>query len=214
MSGWVGALIVSALVVAGLLLFTQARKQLWPVVLAAVVLGLAGYAWQGQAALRSAPAEPIKAQSQAADTLLAMRAQMDTNYGAGKQYLILADSYARDGDYRYAAAFIQSGLNKYPRDGDLWAGLGVILYLAGEAKMSAPAELAFANARKYHPANRAPDYFNGMAALFDGRPQETLALWQKLVDDAPDKAVWKPKLESQLQGLKAMLQSAQPADVN
>jgi cytochrome c-type biogenesis protein CcmH len=214
MSGWIGALIISALVVAGLLLFSRARKQLWPVVLAAVVLGLAGYAWQGQAALPGAPAEPIKAQLRAADTLIAMRSLMDTNYGAGKQYLTLADSYARDGNYRYAAAFIQSGLSKYPRDGDLWAGLGVTLYLAGEAKMSPPAELAFANARKYGPHNRAPDYFKGMAALFDERPQETLTIWQKLVDDAPDTAVWKPKLESQLQGLMTMLQSAQPTDVN
>lgn len=214
MSGWVAASALAALVAGGLLLFTKQRRQLWPVVLAAVVLGLAGYAWQGQAALPDAPAKPIKAELQAAETLIAMRADMDTSYTAGKPYLTLADSYAREGDYRYAAAFIQSGLNKYPQDGDLWAGLGVVLFLAGEAKMSPPAELAFANARKYRPTNRAPDYFKGMADLFDGRPQDTLALWQQMIDNAPDKAVWKPKLESQLKGLKAMLQAAQPSDVN
>jgi cytochrome c-type biogenesis protein CcmH len=210
MSGWVVVLLLAAMVASGLLLVTQSRRQLWPIILAAVVLGLAGYAWQGQAALPGAPAKPIKAQLQAADTLIAMRADMDMSYGVGKQYLTLADSYARDGNYRYAAAFIQSGLNKYPQNGDLWAGLGVVLFLAGEAKMSPPAELAFANARKFGPTNRAPDYFSGMAELFAGRPNETLAIWQRLVDEAPDKAVWKPKLESQLKGLKSLLQSAQP----
>ena len=92
--------------------------------------------------------------------------------------------------------------------------MGVVLFLAGDGKMSPPAEMAFANARKYRPTNRAPDYFKGLVALFDGRPLETLQTWQQLIDGAPDKAVWKPKLESQLDGLKSMLQSAQPADVN
>lgn len=214
MSGWITALALAALVAAGLLLFTQARRRLWPLILASVVLGLAGYAWQGEASHPGAPAKPIKAERQAAEALIAMRADMDVGNGVSKQYLTLADSYARGGDYRGAAAFIESGLNKYPQDGDLWAAMGLVLFLEGDAKMSPPAEMAFANARKYRPLNRAPDYFKGLVALFDGRPAETVAIWQGLVDNAPNKAIWKPKLESQLGGLKSMLQSAQPADNN
>jgi cytochrome c-type biogenesis protein CcmH len=214
MSGWIAVLLIAALTAGGILLFSPLRRQLWPAILAAIVLGLAGYASQGQPALPASPAKAITSKLKTAEALISMRADMDADYGAAKLYLRLADSYARDGDYKFAAAYINAGLRRYPKDGDLWAGLGVVLFVAGEGKMSPPAEMAFANARKYRPTNRAPDYFKGLVALFDGRPLETVQTWQQLIDGAPDKAIWKPKLESQLNGLKSMLQSAQPQDVN
>lgn len=214
MTGWLPAIVVAAAVVVGLLPFLPTRKQLWPVIAAAVVLGLAGYAWQGSPGQAASPAQPIKTKLKAADALLQMRASMDTGYGIGKQWLITADSYARSGKYDYSAAFIQAGLREHPKNGDLWAGLGVVLLLAGDGQMSPPAKMAFANARKFGPRNPAPDYFDGLVELFEGRPAQTAQIWQRLVDDAPDDAIWRPKLESQLGGLKSMLQSVQPTDVN
>jgi cytochrome c-type biogenesis protein CcmH len=214
MIGWLPILVMAAMVIGGVLLFVPGRKQLWPAIAAAVVLGLAGYAWQGSPEQAAAPAQPIPAKLKAADALLQMRADMDTGYGIGKQWLITADSYARSGKYDYSAAFIQAGLRQHPKNGDLWAGLGVVLLLAGDGQMSPPAKMAFANARKFGPRNPAPDYFDGLVELFEGRPARTVEIWQRLVDDAPDKAIWQPKLESQLGGLKTMLQSVQPTDVN
>ena len=214
MNGWLPVLAMAALVIGGVLLFMPGRKQVWPAIAAAVVLGLAGYAWQGSPEQASSPAQPITAKLRAADALLQMRADMDTGYGIGKQWLITADSYARSGKYDYSAAFIQAGLRQHPKNGDLWAGLGVVLLLAGDGQMSPPAKMAFANARKFGPRNPAPDYFDGLVELFEGRPTRTVEIWQRLVDDAPDKAIWRPKLESQLGGLKTMLQSVQPTDVN
>lgn len=214
MIGWLPIIMVAALVIGGVLLFVPGRKLLWPAIAAAVVLGLAGYAWQGAPELPSSPAQPITAKLKAADALLQMRADMDTGYGIGKQWLITADSYARSGKYDYAAAFIQAGLREHPKNADLWAGLGVVLLLAGDGQMSPPAKMAFANARKHGPKNPAPDYFDGLVELFEGRPAKTVEIWQPLVDNAPDNAIWRPKLESQLGGLKTMLQSVQPTDVN
>ena len=214
MNGWLPVLAIALMVLAGVLLFVPGRKQLWPAIAAAVVLGLAGYAWQGSPEQAASPAQPITAKLKAADSLLQMRADMDTNYGIGKQWLITADSYARSGKYDYSAAFIQAGLRQYPQNGDLWAGLGVVLLLAGDGQMSPPAKMAFANARKFGPRNPSPDYFDGLVELFEGRPAKTVEIWQRLADDAPEKAIWRPKLESQLGGLKTMLQSVQPKDVN
>ena len=214
MIGWLPVLVIAAMAIGGVLLFVPGRKQLWPAIAAAVVLGLAGYAWQGSPEQAAAPAQPITAKLKAADALLQMRADMDTGYGIGKQWLITADSYARSGKYDYSAAFIQAGLREHPKNADLWAGLGVVLLLAGDGQMSPPAKMAFANARKFGPRNPAPDYFDGLVELFEGRPAKTVQIWQSLVDNAPDKAIWRPKLESQLGGLKTMLQSVQPIDVN
>lgn len=214
MIGWLPVLVIAAMVIGGVLLFVPGRKRVWPAIAAAVVLGLAGYAWQGSPEQAASPAQPIPAKLKAADALLQMRADMDTGYGIGKQWLITADSYARSGKYDYSAAFIQAGLRQHPKNGDLWAGLGVVLLLAGDGQMSPPAKMAFANARKFGPRNPAPDYFAGLVELFEGRPAKTVEIWQRLVDNAPDKAIWQPKLESQLGGLKTMLQSVQPTDVN
>jgi cytochrome c-type biogenesis protein CcmH len=214
MSGLILACGLALMVMAALLLVIPARKQLWPIVAAACVLGMAGYAWQGAPDQPASPAQPIPEQRKAAEALLQMRANMDSNYGIGKQWLITADSFARSGRYSYSAAFIQSGLREHPENGDLWAGLGVVLLLAGDGQMSPPAKMAFANARKFGPRNRAPDYFEGLVALFEGDPAKTLTLWQKLLDEAPENALWRPKLESELSGLKTLLQSAQPSNVN
>lgn len=214
MTGWLPVLVTAALVIGAVLMFVPARRQMWPAIAAAVVLGLAGYTWQGSPDQAAAPAQPIAAKLKAADALLQMRSDMDTGYGIGKQWLITADSYARSGKYDYSAAFIQAGLRQYPQNADLWAGLGVVLLLAGDGEMSPPAKMAFANARKFGPRNPAPDYFDGLVELFEGRPAKTAEIWQRLVDNAPDKAIWRPKLESQVIGLNTMLQSVQPTDVN
>ena len=214
MSGWMVVIGLAILGAAAVLGFVRDRKQLWPIVAAAAVLALAGYAWQGQPDQPAAPAQPIPAEARAAEALIAMRADMDPTGGIAKQWLITADSYARSGRYQYSAAFIEAGLRQYPRNGDLWAGLGLVLLLAGDNQMSPPAKMAFAKAREYAPLNRSPDYFEGLVELFEGRPANTLRIWQKLVNEAPDGAVWKPKLESQLASLTAMLQRLPAANVN
>lgn len=214
MTGWL-AVVLFALIVTGVLVaMASARRTLWPPIAAVVVLAMAGYAWQGAPELQGAAAKPLPAEARAAEALISMRADMDPAGGIAKRWLITADSYARNGRYEYSAAFIEAGLREYPRNGDLWAGLGLVLLLAGDNQMSPPAKMAFAKAREYAPLNRSPDYFEGLVEFFEGRPANTFRIWQKLVDGAPDGAVWKPKLESQLQALSAMMQMAQPVNVN
>lgn len=214
MIGWLIAGVLALLTVAGVLALVPSRKQLWPLVASAAVLALAGYAWQGQPEQPSAPARPLVAEGKAAEALIAMRADMDPAGGIAKQWLITADSFARSGRYQYSAAFIEAGLRQYPRNGDLWAGLGLVLLLAGDNQMSPPAKMAFAKAREFAPLNRSPDYFAGLVELFEGRPANTIGTWQNLVNGAPDGAVWKPKLESQLASLKSMLPPAPSPGVN
>jgi cytochrome c-type biogenesis protein CcmH len=213
MNGWIAAVGLALLTAAAVLAFVPARRQLWAVVFAPIVLGLTGYALQGRAELPEAPAKLSKDELQTVDKLIKIRADMDVIYGGSPQYLVISDSYARDGNYRLASAVLQGGLQRNPRDGNLWAAQGLVMLLASDTQMSPPAKLAFANARKFLPINRAPDYFEGLVDLFEGRPAKTIATWQKLVDEAPDDANWKPEVESQLASLKMMVQSAQAAEL-
>ncbi len=212
MSGWLAMLLLAVLSAAALLLSVSARSSLWSLVFAAVVLAMAGYAWQGRPDLPTAVARPIAAERGAAEALIRMRSDMDQNFGQAKSWLNLADGFAREGNYRAAAGVIQGGIKQYPQNADLWSALGLVLMLAADGEMTPPARLAFDKARKLAPQLPAPDYFEGLAALFQRKPVEALKLWGKVLDRATPNAKWRAPLESQYLGLQQMLlQSAAPA---
>lgn len=211
MIGWIvmtGMGLASALAI---LAFVKGRQQLWQPVMATVVLAMAGYAWQGRPALPSAPAQPIAAEQGAAEALLKMRGDMDQNYGVAKMWLVTADGFARDGSYGAAAGYIQAGLREHPDNADLWSALGLVMMLASDGELTPPAKLAFDKARKLAPNLPAPDYFEGLAALFERKPDQTIAKWKLLLERVTPKAKWRPAVESQLAGLESLLNGAPPA---
>lgn len=210
MIGWIimiGTGLVSALAI---LAFAKGRRQLWQPVAATVVLAMAGYAWQGRPELSSSAAQPIAAERGAAEALLKMRSDMDQNFGVAKMWLVTADGFARDGSYSAAAGYIQAGLREHPDNPDLWSALGLVLMLASDGEMTPPAKLAFDKARTLAPNLPAPDYFEGLAALFDRKPDITISKWNMVLERATPKAKWRPAVESQLAGLESLLAGAAP----
>jgi cytochrome c-type biogenesis protein CcmH len=206
MAGWIVAIMIAAFAFGALVRLGKLPRRSWEVVAAAIVLALAGYALQGRPSLSQAPARPIAANRSTAEALILMRSEMDFTYSRAKPYLVTSDSWSRDGDYGLAASYIQSGIKKNPRDGNLWSALGLQLMLASDGQMSPPAKFAFDQARKYAPNQPAPDYFAGLDALFNGRVDDALALWQGVLAKTPPKAKWRPRLESQIAGLQAAKQ--------
>jgi cytochrome c-type biogenesis protein CcmH len=212
MGGWVIMIGLSVVVFAALLFFAGDRKRVWSGVAAAITLATAGYAIQGRPSLPTASAKVEKKGNQTAEAFIAMRADMDQQYAGSKKWLVLADSFARNGNFRLSSALIKSGLKKNPKSADLWAAYGLVLMLAGDGNASQASEFAFAKARALSPKHPAPDYFKGLNALFNGKADKTLKLWSDLLQQAPKNAKWRPKLESQLAGLLAMLSRTQQAE--
>ena len=93
---------------------------------------------------------------------------------------------------------------------DLWSALGLVLMLASDGEMTPPAKLAFDKARTLAPNLPAPDYFEGLAALFDRKPDITISKWNMVLERATPKAKWRPAVESQLAGLESLLAGAAP----
>lgn len=213
---WAGIIILSVILLIALIALGRLPRKLWEAAAAAIILGLAGYAVQGRPDLAGAAAQPVGANRTAAAALILTRSEMDKSFSAARPYLVTSDALSRGGDYRLAAAYIKSGIRKNPAEGDLWAGLALQLMLASGGKMSPAAQYAFDKTRALSPRHAAPDYFAGLAHLFDGRPGETLRLWQGLIDRAPAQARWKKRLESQVAGVKSLLTATEsdPEDDN
>lgn len=206
MSGWVWLSIIT--VFAFLLLLWPGRMKLahWQIALSVMLLGMTGYALQGRPDLPPSPAKSVVAEQATAIMLIETRAKMDQKFSGAQRWLIGADGFARSGDYTMSAALIQAGLREQPRNGDLWAALGLQLMLAADGKITPPAKIAFDKARHFRPAGPAPDYFEGLEALFKGDMATPARLWKGILDRSPDWPEWRPALESQyraLQGLKA-----------
>lgn len=213
MSGWVALAMLALLSLAGFVFALRRERAMWQVAAAAILLGMTGYALQGRPDLPASPAKALAAREDAAVQLVEMRQQMDQNIGNARTFLITADSFAKQGDYTLSAAFIQSGLRKDPDNPDLWSALGLQLMLASNGQMSAPAQLAFDKAREIRPNYPAPYYFAGVSRLFDGNIDSTILLWERALALASPKAKWKPKLEAQLAGARALKEQAQAGPV-
>jgi cytochrome c-type biogenesis protein CcmH len=200
-----GAIALLSIILLGLLIWLGKLRRSGALAVAAVMmLGLAGYALQGSPGLAAAHGAPIAADRETTAALILVRSEMDRTFSPARPYLIASDAFSRDGNYRLAAAYLKSGIRKNPQSADLWAGLGVQLMLASNGQMSPPALFAFDRVRALDTRHPAPDYFAGLTTLFDGKPGDTLRLWEPLLANAPADARWKKRLELQLQGVKIL----------
>lgn len=204
MSGWIAMSLIAVISLAALVLLGRLQKGYWQLAAAAILLGMTGYALQGRPSVQSSPAKSLAAKEDAAVQLVEMRADMDQSFGGAKRWLVTADAFAKQGDYKLSASYIQAGLKQNPNDPDLWSALGLQLMLASNGEMSLPAQLAFDKARAIRPNYPAPYYFAGLSRLFAGNIDSAILFWEKALSLATPNAKWKPRLESQLAGAKAL----------
>jgi len=178
-------------------------------VLAALMLGAAGYAVQGRPSLpgaareagRRAPPLPLTEPRQA----------MLGRFTTAEPWLMMADSFERRGDTGNAVKIIRSGLRKHPRDVALNVGLGNAL--VDHAAMVTPAStIAFERARQLAPKHPAPLFFQGLALARSGERDQALALWQQALALTPASASYRAIITGGVQALNAPADArAQPS---
>jgi cytochrome c-type biogenesis protein CcmH/NrfG len=205
--GWLLILMLAAIVLAGLWKFARFDRASLQLLGAALLVALAGYAWQGKPALSGQPVPPpVRKQlpdSAFSQTRGAMLGQFDT----ASAWLTLAESYQREGDTRGGAQILESALKKLPNDPDLWVGLGNALVIHAGGMMNPSAELAFQRASKIAPDHPGPKFFFGLALAQGGKYDEAERLWRGLLDTSPGSVSWRPMVEERL----AMLDQARAA---
>lgn len=180
---------------------------------AALLLAMAGYAWQGRPALAGKPVPPPARlelpQSAFAQTREAMLGAVDQ----ASFWLRMADSYHQRGDTYSAAVILRSGIRAHPRDPDLWVGLGNALVVHADGMMTPAAELAFKRAAAIAPEHPGPKFFYGLALAQGGRFDEAERVWLALLARAPADAEWRPMVVERVQMIEQLraMQRARPA---
>ncbi|MCW3797003.1 tetratricopeptide repeat protein [Sphingomonas sp. BN140010] len=205
--GYAWLLLLVVLTAGGLWWLGKLRGAALQLVLAALMLGSAGYALQGRPSLpgvakgagRRAPPLPLTEPRQA----------MLGRFTAAEPWLIMADAFERRGNTEGAVKIIRSALRKHPRDAALYIGLGNAL--VDHAGMITPAStIAFERARQLAPKHPAPLFFQGLALARSGEPAQALALWRQALALTPPGADYRPIIIGGVQALSVSASAGSP----
>lgn len=169
---------------------------------AALLVALAGYAWQGSPGREGRPKPPPARKAVAESEFATMRQEMLGRFDRASAWLTMADGYQRAGDTQGAAQIIQSGLRDSPRDADLWVGLGNALVLHANMMMTPAAQLAFQRAAEIAPDHPAPRFFYGFALAQGGQYDEAERIWRQLLAEAPADAQYRTIIAERLEALE------------
>ena len=205
MTGWfiAFALAIGAFAV---LLIARIPRNAREISAAALLLGLAGYAWQGHPA---EPGAPRIAKDNAADNfdekLVEQRRGLAERYGPAAQWMVMSDAFGRAGKTKDSANILLSGLRQSPEDPNLWLGLGNALLNHGDGVLSPGAQFAYRRAMALDPEGPAPRYFYGLALARNGQLQGARDLWAPLASSAPDGSEVKKELQANIARIDAML---------
>lgn len=202
---WLAIALLLLVVVAGLALIGRLPRGLWEPVGAALLFGIAGYAWQGFPGQPGAPRSAAQSAAPFDEEMVRLRNSFGGQYGATMQWLTLSDGYARQGRTQDAVHVLTSGLRARPDDVALWVAMGNALVAHGEGLISPAAEYSYRQAMRLAPGNNAAPYFYGMALASSGQFDAARKQWAPLYARLPEKAPLHAQLEGNLARLDLLL---------
>ena len=189
--GWVIMLALAVLLLLGLWRWVGKDAGALQFLGAAVLLALAGYAWQGRPSLAGAPkaaqAEAPRPKSDFAQLRRPLLGEVDN----ANAWLTASDSYLESGDTERAVHLIQDAIAKTPNDMDLWLGLADALIQHAGGTITPAAQLAFTRAARIAPYHPAPDFFFGVAMARMGQVAAAEQSWQQVLAKPQVSDLWR-----------------------
>ena len=165
-------------------------RPLWIAAAAALVLGGAGYAWQGRPALPPSPAAPARSVGNVDPDMSALRLAMFGKFTYAEPLFIASDGLIRAGAPRSAVALLLGGIRARRDNAALWTALGQAYAVADEDTVSPASRFAFTRAMQLWPDHPGPPFFAGLAYVRAGEFATARALWARaLVRTTPGSRV-------------------------
>lgn len=200
--GWIILLALMCFCTAGLWLLGVRGAGLTASI-AALLIGGAGYAFQGSPDLPSSPSQGTETRD--IFPLTQARHAFFGQFSPEESWLRISEALARDGQSADAVGILENAVKRYPGSSELWIGLGNAL-VDHSRGITPAAELAYKRAQEVAPGYPAPLFFHGLALARSGDREGALKLWREVLANAPPEAGWRPLVE---QGVAAL--SSPPA---
>ena len=213
MTGWIIAIGLTLAALAAMIVLGKAPRKSWEAIAAALVFGLAGFAYQARPDLAGSPKQPEAAQGKVGAGLVTVRQQLAGEGAiASNRWTVTADALTRQGAFSDAAGFLLGAIEENPRDSGAWLALANNLIGHADGALTPAALYAYRKAAEADPQAAGPPFFLGLALIQNGRPEQGRALWAELLARTPATAPWRQGLAERLQMLdELMAQDAQTA---
>lgn len=199
---WVLAIAVAALALTVTIWLGRAPRAAWEVIAAALVFGLAGFAFQARPDQPGAPTAAAQDTAASGAAMVVARRRMNTGGAtSGDRWLIPADALARQGQFADAAGMALGAVEQNPGSVDAWLAVANNLVAHAQGHLTPAALYAFDRARKADPAHPGPPYFMGLALAQNGLLAEGRTMWANLLARSPPDAPWRRDLTERLADL-------------
>ena len=206
--GWIAILALVGLVLVAVLRALPGPRHGWEALVAALMVGVAGYAVQGHSALEGAP-KPATSRASSGAAIVAQRVALGGGALPSDSDLLMADALVRQGDDGDAVAFLGNAVGKPAADNAVraqaWLAMGNALVDHAEGNLSPAALYAYRHAAAADPKAPGPPMFLGLALARQGKLDEARALWAKTLQQAPANAPWRADLAQKLARLDAVM---------
>ena len=189
----------------------KAPRKGWEAIAAALVLGLAGFAYQARPEQPGAPKASAQPPKMAGAALVKVRQELAVGSAVATDRLsVTADALTRQGHFADAAGLRLGTIKAQPRDAQAWLALGNDLVGHADGALSPAALYAFGQAAALDPQAPGPPFFLGLALAQNGRLAEARDLWAQLLARSAPSSPWRAGLRARL-GLLDQLIAAQSA---
>ena len=199
---------ITALALAGFAfgaLLLRAERGTWTLFAAALVFGLAGYAWQGSPGLASAPLSANQSAPEPSPRLIETRREFFDPSRPPSRFVVTGDSFARRADYATATGFYRNAVAENPNDGEGWLALAVALGEHSRGQATPAVVYAYQRARDALPGNPGPGFFAALSEMRTGNLPAARNLWAEALAAADDDAVGRDFLAGRLATLDRLL---------
>jgi cytochrome c-type biogenesis protein CcmH len=180
---------------------------------AALLFGVAGYAWQANPGMAGVSVEPTEKPNSFDEASITSREEMGQRFGTAREWLVFSDALNRSGRHGAAANYLRNGVKEHPNDPDLWVGLGNAIVVHADGVITPAAQFAFQRAADISPEPPGPPFFLGMAYAQSGKIDQARTIWTELLERSAEDAPWRKDLESRLAAMEKM-QPALPMTQN
>ncbi len=127
-----------------------------------------------------------------------VEAHLEKNPNDGQGWQVVAPVYMRMGRFNDAVRARAQTIRLLGSSAEREADLGEAQVAAGNGIVTADAKATFERALKADPNNVKAQYFTGLAAEQDGKPEEAARIWRAMLASAPADAPFRPLLQRSL----------------
>ncbi|WP_374942807.1 hypothetical protein [Sphingomonas sp.] len=206
--GWLWLAVFGASAMA-LLALLGVNRALWSFAGAALMLGAAGYAWQGSPTLPGTPAIARDSTPPDDQTITALRDDMLGRFTLDGAYLIASDAMIARGDDRAGVQVLLGGIGKIPASYALWTALGTAYARHDGGQVSPAARFAFEHAHRLAPDSVAPPFFLGLAYVRAGDYAAARPWWARALAIAPPRISYRREIAIRLAILDRLIATQQ-----